>query len=259
MTNEDRRQAILDLVRRRGFVVVEALARRFDVTSQTIRRDIKALCDVGELVRHHGGAGLPSSVVNTEYAARLITMLEEKEAIARAIAEHIPDNASVFMTIGTTMEVVARALTQRAGMRIITNNVHAASTLHTKPDFEVMVAGGVVRTNNGGVIGDTAIEFVTRFRADYAIMGIGAIEADGVLLDYDPNEVAIMRAMMRNARRVLIAADHTKFGKTSTVRVGTLADVAALFTNRAPPAEIRAIMAEHDVELHIAEVTPDGF
>jgi DeoR family glycerol-3-phosphate regulon repressor len=259
MTSEDRRQAILDLVRRRGFVVVEALSRRFDVTSQTIRRDIKALCDEGELVRHHGGAGLPSSVVNTEYSARLISQLEEKEAIAKAVATHVPDNASVFMTIGTTMEVVARALTQRTGMKIITNNVHVASTLHPKPDFEVMIAGGMVRTHNGGVIGDAAIDFVTRFRVDYAIMGIGAIEADGALLDYDPNEVAIMRAMMRSARRVLIAADHTKFTKTSTVRVGSLADVSAVFTDRVPPKGISDLLAAHDVELHIAEVTPDGF
>ncbi len=256
MTSEDRREAILDLVRRRGFVVVEALARRFDVTSQTIRRDIKALCDEGQLVRHHGGAGLPSSVVNTDYAARLISQLEEKEAIGRAIADHVPDNASVFLTNGTTIEVVARALLRRTGMKVFTNNVHVATTLHGKPDFEVMIAGGSVRTNNGGIIGDAAVEFVRRFRVDYAIMGIGAIESDGTLLDYDHNEVAVVREVMAGARRVLMAADHTKFGKTSTVRVGSISDISALFTNRMPPKPIRDMLAVNDVELHVAEDDP---
>ena len=243
MTSEDRRQSILDLVRRRGFVVVEALARRFDVTSQTIRRDIKALCDEGQLVRHHGGAGLPSSVVNTDYAARLISQLDEKEAIGRAIAEHVPDNTSVFLTNGTTIEVVARALLRRTGLKIFTNNVHVATTLHAKPDFEVMIAGGSVRMVNGGVVGDAAVDFVRRFRVDYAVMGIGAIEPDGTLLDYDNNEVAVVSAVMTGARRILMAADHTKFGKTSTVRVGSLSDISALFTDHEPSAQIRALLA----------------
>ena len=258
MTSEERRDSILEVVRRRGFVVVEDLAKRFDVTSQTIRRDIKAMVADGLLVRHHGGAGLPSSGVNSDYATRRISQLAEKEAIARELIGHIPDNASVFVAVGSTMEVVARALLERTDMRVITNNVHVATTLHSKPDFEVLTAGGVIRSHNGGIIGPSVEDFINRFRVDYAVMSIGGIEQDGALLDYDTNEVAVMQAMMKNARHVLIAADHTKFGRTSTVYVGNLADVTALITNRPPPKYLAQLLNDNDVAVHLANVEDDA-
>ena len=252
MRGRERRDAIFELVRSRGFVVIDALARHFDVTTQTVRRDIKQLCDANLLVRHHGGAGLPSSIVNTDFAARRIAQLAAKEAIARSIAAYLPDDATVFMTIGTTMEMVARALLGRGGFKVITNNLYVATALHPRSDFEVQLAGGTVRSHNGGIVGAAAIETANHYRADFAILGTGAIEADGTLLDFYYDEVSVAQAMMRNARKVLIAADHTKFGRTATVRQGNLAEVAALFTDRAPPPAIGELLAENGVEVHIS-------
>jgi DeoR family glycerol-3-phosphate regulon repressor len=102
-----RLEEILALARRRGFVSIDELAQRFAVTTQTIRRDINHLCEEGVLRRYHGGAGLPSSVENLAYSTRQILCLEEKRRIARLVAGHIPDHASLFINIGTTTEEVA--------------------------------------------------------------------------------------------------------------------------------------------------------
>jgi len=247
----ERRDAIFEMVRRRGFVANEVLAVFFAVTSQTIRRDIKTLCDTGLLVRHHGGAGLPSSIVNTDFAARRIAQLNEKESIADAIADFVPDGASVFMTIGTTMEMAARALLRRKGLKIITNNLHAAVALHPQADFSVSLVGGTIRPHNGGIVGAAAIEMIKQYRVDYAIISVGAIENDGTLLDFYSDEVSTAQAMVRNARKVLLAADYTKFNRTAIIRQGDMSEVSALFTDETPPESIRSILTQNDIELHV--------
>lgn len=258
MKGEERREQIFELVRRRGFVVIEALARRFGVSSQTIRRDINVLCNSHLLVRHHGGAGLAPGIVNTDYAARRISQISEKEAIGEAIADYIPDGASLFMTIGTTMEIVARALSRKTGLRVITNNLPAASVLHPYAELEVSVPGGTVRSHNGGIVGAPAIQFVEQFRVDFAVMSTGAIEDDGTFLDFYADEVTVARVMMNNARRVLLAADSSKFSRRAPVRQGHLSEVSALFTDRTPPVLAADAMDPGQTEMHLCGGKHDG-
>jgi DeoR family transcriptional regulator, glycerol-3-phosphate regulon repressor len=253
MKGRERRDAIFELVRRRGFVSIEALAVQFGVTSQTIRRDIKSLCDSNLLVRHHGGAGLPSSIVNADFAARRISQLAEKEAIASAIADFVPDNATIFITIGTTMEMIARALLKRRNLRIITNNLHAAVALHPQTDFSISIVAGTVRAHNGGIVGAAAIEAISQYRVDFAIVGTGAVEEDGTLLDFYADEVAVSQAMMKNARKVLLATDHSKFNRTAVVRQGSMADISAVFTDQVPPPKILSVLQANKVDLAICE------
>lgn len=252
-----RQERILDLVRRRGFVSIEALARTFEVTPQTIRRDINQLCDLELLRRYHGGAGLPSSVENLAYQTRQVLWQGEKQAIARAVAEQIPDEASLFINIGTTTEEVAKALLGHRGLRVITNNLNVASIMSSKPDFEVTVAGGLVRTRDRGIVGEATIDLIGQFKLDFGIIGISGIDTDGTLLDFDYREVRVARAIMENSRKVFLVADHTKFGRNAMVRLGSLAQLTAVFTDRAPPEQIRELLKQSDVQLHIAPA-PDG-
>ena len=258
MKGDERREQIFELVRRRGFVVIEALARQFGVSSQTIRRDINALCNSHLLVRHHGGAGLAPGIVNTDYAARRISQISEKEAIAEAIADFIPDGASLFMTIGTTMEIIARALSRRAGLRVITNNLPAASVLHPQADIEVSVPGGTVRSHNGGIVGAPAIQFLEQFRVDFAIMSTGAVEDDGTFLDFYADEVTVARAMMNNARCVLLAVDSSKFSRRAPVRQGHLSEVSALFTDTIPAALSSGVVDPGKIEIHLCGAQCEG-
>ncbi len=205
------------------------------MTPQTIRRDINQLAEQGLLRRTHGGAASEaSSIQNTAYAMRAGQMRDEKQRIAEAIAASIPDHASLFISIGTTTEAVARALLGHRHLKVITNNLHVAATLADKADFEVLVAGGSVRSD-GGVVGQAAADFIQQFKVDFAIVGISGIDEDGSLLDFDYQEVRVSQAIIDNARQVLLAADSSKFGRNAVVRLGSIALIDHLYTDAPPP------------------------
>jgi DeoR family glycerol-3-phosphate regulon repressor len=247
-----RQRAMLALVREQGFVAIEELARHFEVTTQTIRRDVNALCDRGLLRRYHGGAGLASSVQNEPYTARQVSRRAEKQRIARAVARQIPDQASLFITLGTTAEAVAEALTDHRDLRVITNNLNVANILIDNTSCEVIIAGGVVRARDRGVTGEATIDFMNQFKVDYAVMGISGIDRDGALLDFDYHEVRVLQAIIANARAVYLAADATKFGRNAMVRVGELSQIDALFTDEPPPTGIQRLLADAGASLFLA-------
>ena len=251
-----RQQEILDLVQQHGFVSIETLAQGFNVTPQTIRRDINTLCDKQLLTRFHGGAGPSSSVENVEYATRQVMHQEEKCRIAEITARHIPDRASIFINIGTTTEEVAKALQHHNGLRIITNNLNVAAILRTNPGFEIIIAGGAVRQRDGGITGEATIDFVRQFKVDFGIIGISSIDTDGTLLDFDYHEVRVAQAIIENSRQVFLVADHSKFERCAMVRLGNVAQIDALFTDQLPPPHILAILTESNVVLHASDL-PD--
>ncbi|NMZ61525.1 DeoR/GlpR family transcriptional regulator [Pseudomonas nitroreducens] len=245
-----RQQNILDLVRERGYLSIEELAQQFAVTPQTIRRDINQLAEQNLLRRYHGGAAWDSSIENTAYNTRADQMRDEKQRIADVIAAHIPDNASLFINIGTTTEAIARALLGHRNLKVISNNLHVASILAGKDDFEVLIAGGTVRSD-GGVVGQAAVDFIEQFRVDFAVVGISGIDEDGSLLDFDYQEVRVSRAIIDNARQVFLAADSSKFGRNAMVRLGPISLVNRVFTDSPPPAAVARLMSQHKVQLEL--------
>lgn len=247
-----RQEAIVDLARTTGRVTVDDLAERLDVTPQTIRRDLNALCQGRVLARVHGGAVLPSGTENMRYEQRRAIAAEEKTAIGQAAAALIPDNASLFINIGTTTEAVSEALLDHQRLMVVTNNINVANHLRIHPAFEVVIAGGVVRAADGGIVGEAAVEFIRRFKVDFAVIGASAIDDDGALLDFDFREVQVARAIIDNARHVILVADSTKFERTAPVRIGHLSQVQTLVTNGEAPEPIRQICGGHDV--HLVEV-----
>ncbi len=248
----DRRDKIVDLVRARGFVTIEYLAGEFDVTPQTIRRDINVLSDQGVLRRYHGGAGLSPSTENVAYTQRKVLCLAQKRRIAEMVAANIPDHASLFINIGTTTEEIAKALCNHKRLKVITNNINVASILSGIENFEVIVAGGLVRFRDGGIIGPLTIDFIQQFRVDYGIIGISGIDLDGTLLDFDYREVRAARAIIDNSRKVFLAADHTKFGRNAMVRLGGISEINALFTDRKPPPPLNEVISALEIELFVA-------
>jgi DeoR family glycerol-3-phosphate regulon repressor len=247
-----RREEILKRIQETGFVTIDSLSKSFDLTPQTIRRDINQLSAQGLVNRYHGGAGVASSIENVAYSERKGFCLQEKRSIATLIATHIPDRASLFINIGTTTEEVARALCGHEKLRVITNNLHVAAILTSNSNFEIIVAGGMVRHRDGGIIGEATIDFIRQFKVDYGIIGISGIDADGTLLDFDYREVRAARAIIDNSRKVFLAADHTKFGRNAMVRLGNIGEISALFTDRKPPAPLVEILHASDVGLFVA-------
>ncbi|BBO76712.1 DeoR/GlpR family transcriptional regulator [Desulfosarcina widdelii] len=247
-----RHARIRKMVQAQGFVTIEALANAFAVTPQTIRRDINTLSEKGLLCRHHGGAAMLTSTENVAYNERKVLCFREKQKIAQLLARQIPDNSSLFINIGTTTEAIAHALGNHKRLRVITNNLNVASIMSVNENFEVIVAGGLVRHRDQGIIGEATIDFINQFKVDYGIIGISGIDIDGTLLDFDYREVRAARAIIDNSRSVFLAADHTKFGRNAMVRLGNIAEIDGLFTDRQPPAGLAEIIAATEVDLHVA-------
>lgn len=249
----ERHRQIQRLVQAKGFITIDALAREFGVTPQTVRRDINALSELNLIQRFHGGAGAASSTENVAYSQRKILCYQEKQKIAQMVARQIPDHASLFINIGTTTEAIAQALSNHKRLRVITNNLNVASIMSTNENFEVIVAGGLVRYRDCGIIGEATIDFIQQFRVDYGIIGISGIDIDGTLLDFDYREVRAARAIIDNSRKVFLAADYTKFGRNAMVRLGNIAEIDALFTDQPPPSALVEVLANADVQLFVAK------
>lgn len=249
MDTSERQQAIVALARAEGRVAVEALAARFAVSVQTIRKDLNQLCEQRVLSRVHGGAVLPSGVENLEYEARRRIAAEAKSAIGRAAAALIPNDASLFINIGTTTEAVGQALTGHAGLLVVTNNINVANQMRVYPRFEVVIAGGVVRPSDGGIVGEAAADFFSQFKVDYAVIGASALDADGALLDYDYREVKVAQAIIANARHVILVADAGKFARTAPVRIARIGQIGSFVTDRCPSERFRVLCAEAGVAL----------
>jgi DeoR family glycerol-3-phosphate regulon repressor len=244
-----RQSEILDIAKAEGRVLVEDLAQRFSVTPQTIRKDLNDLCDSRVLSRVHGGAIFPGGTENVKYEARRSIAAIEKQAIGRAAAALIPNNASLFINIGTTTEAVGEALLDHQELMVITNNINVANKLRLFPSIEVVIAGGVVRGSDGGIVGEAAVDFIRQFKVDFAVIGASAIDADGALLDFDFREVKVAQAIIANARHVILVADSTKFERTAPVRIGHLSQVHTFITDECPLESLRRIATENNVRL----------
>ncbi|PCH82415.1 MAG: DeoR family transcriptional regulator [Hyphomicrobiales bacterium] len=243
-----RQNDILELARTSGRVLVDDLAEHFSVSPQTIRKDLNDLCDQRLLSRTHGGALLSSGVENVEYDARRVIASNEKLAIGKAASAIIPAGASLFINIGTTTEAVAQALLQHSDLMIITNNINVANVMRPYSRNQVVIASGVVRHTDGGIVGEAAVEFIRQFKVDYAVIGASAIDPDGSLLDFDYREVKVAQAILDNARHVILVADSTKFDRAAPVRIGHVSRVDTFITDKCPE-DFALVCKESDVNL----------
>ena len=249
MQISNRQTEIVELAKTAGRVLVEELADKFEVSPQTIRKDLNDLCDRRLLTRTHGGAVFPSGTENMEYEQRRLIASREKGAIGAAAATLIPDGASLFINIGTTTEAVSEALLDHGHLMVITNNINVANRMRVFPQFEVVIAGGIVRGTDGGVVGEAAVDFIRQFKVDFAVIGASAIDADGALLDFDFREVKVAQAIIANARQVIFVSDSSKFERTAPVRIAHLSQVDCFVTDRCDHDGVRRICDEHEVRL----------
>jgi len=253
MNSNPRQLKLLEAVRANGSMTVEALAEQLGVTLQTVRRDVQRLADEGLLARFHGGVRMPSSTIeNIAHQQRVTLNAAGKAAIARAVAREVPNGCSLLINIGTTTEAIARELLRHKGLRVITNNLNVAMILSPNPDCEVIVAGGVVRPRDLGIIGEPAVDFIRQFKVDIALIGISGIEADGSLRDFDYREVKVAQTIIDSSREVWLAADRSKFNRAAMVQLATLQQIDRLFTDEAPPEPFPRLLEEAGVRCEVA-------
>lgn len=254
MHQNSRHRDILAQAQSVGRVTVDELAASLGLTPQTIRKDLNQLCAEGYLSRVHGGAVLATAVDNVRYVERRQLARGAKQAIGQAVAGRIPERASLFINVGTTTEEVARALASRAGLLIITNNLNVVDIL-AESHNEIVLVGGRLRAADRAMVGPFAAEFIRNFKVDYAIIGASAIDADGTLLDFDADEVEVARAIIANARNIILASDGSKLARSAPVRIASITDIHQFVTDMIDDDDFRALCERSGVDL--VETTRD--
>ncbi|MFN4058647.1 MAG: DeoR/GlpR family DNA-binding transcription regulator [Roseinatronobacter sp.] len=252
MSQSERLQDIQIIARRDGRVTVEGLAKHFDVTLQTIRRDLSELADQGKLQRVHGGAIVPSTVANIGYSDRRDLNEGGKAAIARAVAQDVPNGCSLFLNIGTTTEAVARALLAHRDIMVLTNNLNVANILVENPSCEIIVVGGLLRRADGGLVGTVTTQAIGQFKFDIAVISCSALDEDGDMLDFDIQEVGVSQAILKQARRSFLVADHSKFQRRAPARIGSLAQMDSFYTDAPVPQTLAHACRGWGTSVHLA-------
>ncbi|WP_127755195.1 DeoR/GlpR family DNA-binding transcription regulator [Devosia sp. 1566] len=229
-----RQRDILARIETEGAQYIETLAARYRVTTQTIRRDINTLCDLGFARRFHGGADVPVEAHNISVHARVAQNSGAKQRIGKRIAAAIEPGSTVFMGIGSTVQYVAEAMREHAGVTVVTNNIDVALTLCNASQIEVHLTGGLLRHNDRDVVGADVLRFFEKFYASYAVIGAGALHPSNGVLDFSYSEAQITSTLVENSRLSFLAADASKWTREAAVKVVPFSKITCLFTDRLP-------------------------
>lgn len=249
---QTRRQTeLLRLLEEAGALSIATLADRLDVSAETVRRDVRALAERGEVQRMHGGAGLPVTQGEAPFRRRMREVAAGKQAIARALAAKIRNGDTLMLDTGTTTSYVARALAGHSRLTVITNSTDAARVLATGPGNRVYLAGGRIRPDSGAILGEEAVGFISRHAAHCAVISAGAVQ-DGDVMDYDTGEAALARAMLSRADRKILVTDTTKFGKRGLAVVCRYEALDEIVTDGTLAAGEARALADAGVSLTVA-------
>lgn len=259
MYAEERQQAIAARVATRGRASVAELAQTYDVTAETVRRDLAVLDRAGLVRRVHGGAVPAHAVhaVETGLEERESTRTEQKDAIARAAAEFLPRaGASVLFDAGTTTSRVAAMLPADRPLVAVTNSVPIGARLAAMPNVTLQLLGGRVRGLTRAAVGQQVLRALDTMRVDVAFIGVNGVSVRHGLSTPDSDEAAVKGAMVRSAHVVVVVADSSKVGREEFVSFAPISGIDALVTDSEISAEDRAALTAQGVDVVVAGGLP---
>ncbi|MFC7258569.1 MULTISPECIES: DeoR/GlpR family DNA-binding transcription regulator [Streptomyces] len=264
---EQRRALILDEVRRRGGVRVNELTRKLGVSDMTVRRDLDALARQGVVEKVHGGAVpvVEASTHEPGFEAKSGLELTAKEDIARAAAELVAPGSAIALSGGTTTYALAHQLLDVPDLTVVTNSVRVADVFHSaqrssgqRQGAATVVLTGGVRTPSDSLVGPVADQAIAALHFDVLFLGVHGISVEAGLSTPNLAEAETNRRLVQSARRVVVVADHTKWGTVGLSSFAALEQVDTLVTDAGLPAEARAEIAEHLRRLVVAGEPGDG-
>src|SRR5262245_2452649 len=249
----DRGELILQELLRNGQVSVDGLAKNFQVSAATIRRDLTDLERQGLLHRNHGGA-VPVAPMLYEAFRHVSSFQEqeqqcaaEKRRIGLTAANLVADGEIIAIGAGTTTTQVARSLRHRKGITVVTNAVNIAMELSHLPDIKVCITGGYLSGDWFAVVGDIAQRNASEIFVDKVFIGVDGIHPERGLTTNYPDQAAIHRSMMKQARERIVVADHRKIGLLGTSLIWPASEINTLVTDKATPDEAIAPFIEKEI------------
>ncbi len=234
------------------------LARRLDVSDETIRRNIRSLEAKGLAEKNHGGVMLTGAVSRVEqpFQARMDENATVKKVLAYKVAQMIKDGDSLFLDIGSTTAYVAEALTNHRDLFIVTNSMAVSNSLAAKNNNRVFFAGGELRAHDGGSFGLDAIQFIQRFTFQYAILSATAVNAEFGFMLHDVPEADLSCAAARRAQTRIIVADSEKMGRRAPIALPDTSRFDILVTDETPDSEISAMLEKNEISVVLPSDTP---
>lgn len=231
---EDRQIKIIELLRAENFVSLRMLSDQFETSAATVRRDLDELEAAGLLRRTHGGAvGINQVALDVSHEARAVSYLIEKQAIAKIAAGLIHDGDTVLLDAGTTSLEVAKQLSTKQKLTLITNSLDIIAELTRSNIKNLYTIGGEFTPTNRSFRGPLAEQFIHQFTVDKLILNVSSIELDrGVLCTSSPANARIQHSMIKISRRIIVVADHSKFTKSSLSVIADIEDVSAIITDQ---------------------------
>jgi len=232
MMAEERRTQILQIVRSAGRVRVNGLASRFNTSAVTIRSDLNELHQRGLVLRSHGGAVLPDTILReSPVHERLKTHSDEKRRIGAMAATLINNGETIILDSGTTTLEIARQIKKKQGLQIITNGVNIAAELLDARDAQVFIVGGTVRGESASISGHFTEEMFEQFSADKLFLSGAGCDLDFGVSGANLEETMVNRAMIRIAREIILVADASKFSKRSMSRIAPFSQIDTVISN----------------------------
>jgi DeoR family transcriptional regulator, glycerol-3-phosphate regulon repressor len=259
MRLQKRQNEIMASVKRHGACSIIELARQLEVSDETIRRNIKPLVHQGLIDKVHGGVILSQKQEpEPPFGKRMNERVEAKQLISAQVATIIKDGDSIMLDTGSTTAYVARALGDHRNLSVVTNCTEIARTLAREASNRVHLCGGALRSDDWATFGSSAIDFVRQFHVNYAILSIGGVTADGGFMDYHLEEAEFSRAVIAQAKKTIVVADHSKFGNPNFISVCAFDEVDMVVVEQAPSAEIeRALLDAGTVVINASETLAD--
>src|SRR5262245_10027493 len=257
MLAAQRHKLIVEEVRREGAVRVSELTDLLGVSEMTIRRDLDALAATGLLEKVHGGATLRGALSADEpgFEAKSHRQLREKEAIARAAAKLIEPGLSIGLTAGTTTWRLAHHPAHVPDLTVVTNSMQVANVLHAgaRPDLTVVLTGGV-RTPSDALVGPIAVTSIRSLHLDVLFLGVHGITVEPGLTTPNLLEAETNRALVAASERIVVVADHTKWGIRGLSRIAGLEEIDVLVSDPGLDADARAAIGGHVPRLVMAPI-----
>lgn len=252
MSLSERQNQILNWVQQVDYLSIETLVERFDVSSQTIRKDVNHLAELHLIRRQHGGITLMSTAENLPFDNRQYLNGSAKQKIAAALVAQIPDGSSLILGVGTTVEYVAKALANHKGLQVFTNNLTVAGILCAFPDIQVRMTGGKLRHSHRDLVGTETIDFIRQFYFDFGILGCGGLDENLGILDFDPEEAAISKVIIEQSRISTLVCDQHKWGRKAMARVKPFSHIKQFVTDSVTPQQAELLL-QHNVQLNLID------
>ena len=247
----ERRSQIVELLNQRNDISVVELSKRFGVSEVSIRNDMAQLEKKGLLIRTRGGA-IAKQPVNFDLNLnqRLKRNYKQKQRIGKKAAEFISDEDTIIMDSGSTTLEVAGNLKSIKDLKVLTNSLPIAELLADNKNIEVIIPGGILRPEMRSLMGSFAEKNILNYYCDIAILGADSIIPGMGFYTPQQYEATLSQTMMKIAKKVIVVADSSKFGRKSFVRIGELSDVDVLITDDGiPPEALKKLQQYSNLEL----------